>query len=102
MSFKKQYLKSKPVCKVTFKITKEEAKNAELVRLVGDFNDWDLACTPMKKLKNGDFTSTVNLDTQSNYEFRYLLDDKDWENDWSADEYVPSSVSFDDNSVVAV
>jgi 1,4-alpha-glucan branching enzyme len=102
MSFKKQYLKSKPVCKVTFKITKEEAKNAELVRLVGDFNGWDLSSSPMKKLKNGDFTSTVNLDAEKDYEFRYLLDDKEWENDWAADQYVPSSVSFDENSVVAV
>lgn len=102
MSFKKQYLKSKPVCKVTFKITKEEAKNAELVRLVGDFNGWDLASTPMKKLKNGDFTSTVNLDAEKQYEFRYLLDDKEWENDWAADQYVPSAISFDENSVVAV
>ncbi len=102
MSFKKQYLKSKPVCKVTFKLTKEEARNAELVRLVGDFNNWDTSSAPMKKLKNGDFTSTVNLDADSEYEFRYLLNDKEWENDWAADQYVPSDVSLEDNSVVRV
>ena len=102
MSFKKQYLKSKPVCKVTFKISKEEARNAETVRLVGDFNDWDTANVPMKKLKNGAFTSTLNLDTESQYEFRYLLDDKEWESDWAADKYVSPSVSYDENSVVAV
>jgi hypothetical protein len=56
----------------------------------------------MKKLKNGDFTITVNLAADTQYQFRYLLDDKAWENDWEADAYIPSSVSFDHNSVVHV
>lgn len=102
MSIKKQYLKSKPVCKVTFKISKEEAKNAESVRLLGDFNGWDEQSAPMKKLKNGDFTSTVNLETEKDYEFRYLLNDAEWENDWHADKYVPANLGFEDNSVVSV
>lgn len=102
MSIKKQYLKTKPVCKVTFKLSAEEAKNAKKVRLVGDFNDWDLTAPPMKKLKNGSFSSTVELAKDNAYQFRYLLNDSEWENDWSADEYVPSAVSFDENSVVSV
>lgn len=102
MSFKKQYLKSKPVCKVTFKLSKEEAKNADSVKIVGDFNDWDTEVAPMKKLKDGGFTSTVNLEKDKQYQFRYLLNDKEWENDWKADEYLPSPVSFEDNSVVIV
>ena len=56
----------------------------------------------MKKLKNGDFTQTVNLPAEAEYQFRYLLDDESWENDWEADAYSPSPVSFDDNSVVRV
>ncbi|WP_395343688.1 isoamylase early set domain-containing protein [Ningiella sp. W23] len=102
MIVKKQYLKSKPVCKVTFKLSKEEAKNAEKVCLVGDFNKWDLSASPMKRLKNGSFSSTLELSKDNEYQFRYLLDDKEWENDWNADAYVPSPVSFDENSVVAV
>jgi 1,4-alpha-glucan branching enzyme len=102
MALKKQYLKSKTVCKVTFKISKEEAKEAGKVAIVGDFNDWDQTSIPMKKLKNGGFTATVNLEKDSAYQFRYLLDDKSWENDWQADAYVPSSVSLEDNSVVNV
>lgn len=102
MAFKKQYLKSKAVCKVTFKISKEQAHAADSVRLVGDFNEWDLTTEPMKKLKNGDFTATVNLTKDSKYQFRYLLDDKTWENDWEADAYVPSPVPSVDNSVVTV
>ena len=102
MPFKKLYLKSKPVCKVTFKLSKEEAKAADSVNLVGDFNDWDTAGTPMKKLKNGSFSTTIELAKDKKYEFRYLLDDKGWENDAAADEYVPSTVSFDENSVISV
>lgn len=102
MSFKKQYLKSKPVCKVTFKLSKQEAQHAQSVRLLGDFNAWDSAATPMKKLKNGGFTATLELPKDSQYQFRYLLDDKVWENDWDADTYVPSPLSLEDNSVIAV
>ena len=102
MAFKKQYLKSKAVCKVTFKLSKEQALSAHSVRLVGDFNEWDLSSAPMKRLKNGDFTATLNLVKDSQYQFRYLLDDKLWENDWEADAYIPSPVSVADNSVVQV
>lgn len=102
MAFKKQYLKSKAMCKVTFKLSKEQANDAGLVRLVGDFNQWDLSSAPMKKLKNGDFTTTVSLPNDSKYQFRYLLDDKAWENDWEADAYIPSPISYADNSVVQV
>jgi 1,4-alpha-glucan branching enzyme len=102
MAFKKQYLKSKAVCKVTFKLSKEEAQEAGTVRLLGDFNDWDQSSAPMKKLKNGSFTTSVDLPKDSTYAFRYLLDDTTWENDWQADAYVPSPVAFEDNSVVQV
>jgi 1,4-alpha-glucan branching enzyme len=98
MAFKKQYLKSKAICKVTFKLSKEQALSASSVRLVGDFNEWNLLSVPMKKLKNGDFTTTVNLAKNAQYQFRYLLDDKAWE----ADAYIPSPISFTDNSVVQV
>ena len=102
MSVKKQYLKSKPVCKVTFKLSKQEAKAAQTVRLLGDFNNWDTQAPPMKRLKNGAFTATLDLPKDSQYQFRYLLDDKEWENDWAADQYVPSPVSLEDNSVIRV
>ncbi|WP_111976790.1 isoamylase early set domain-containing protein [Algibacillus agarilyticus] len=100
MSFKKQFLKSKPVCKVTFRLTKEQAQSAESVHIVGDFNDWEPAATPMKKLKNGDFSLALNLESGKSYEFRYLLGADVWENDWDADDYKPSSVGDSDNSVI--
>lgn len=102
MITKKQYLKSKPICKVTFKLSKEEAKNADVVKLVGDFNGWDKSALTMKKLKNGSFSTTVELEKDKQYAFRYLLNDEIWENDWQADAYVSSPVSFEENSVVSV
>lgn len=102
MSFKKQYLKSKPICKVTFKLSKHEAQHAKSVRLLGDFNQWDTSALPMKKLKDGGFTTTLDLPKDSQYQFRYLLDDRIWENDWDADTYVPSPMSLEENSVISV
>lgn len=102
MSLKKQYLKSKPVCKVTFRLPAEAANGAKTVRLVGDFNGWSRDVDAMKKLKNGDFTQVLTLDVGSEYQFRYLINDDVWENDWQADAYVMSAVSHEDNSVVRV
>lgn len=102
MSLKKQFLKTKPVCKVTFKLTPEQAQFAESVKLVGEFNEWDAASAPMKRLKDGSFTQTVNLETEKHHQFRYLLDGEKWENDWEADAYVPATVGYEDNSVVAL
>ena len=101
MSLKKQYLKSKDICKVTFKLPKEAAPKATEVTLVGDFNDWDEHSCPMKKLKNGSFTVNVDLPRGNEYQFRYRIDHKSWENDWEADKYVASGLG-EDNSVVVI
>lgn len=103
MSLKKQFLKSKPVCKVTFLISEEEAKGANKVELLGDFNDWKSEdAIELKKFKNGTFKVTIDLETEKEYQFKYLLDSKQWENDWEADKYVYSGVGSEENSVVIV
>jgi 1,4-alpha-glucan branching enzyme len=102
MSIKKRFLKSKPVCKVTFRLPKKAAGRAETVHLVGDFNNWETSATPMKKLKSGAFSTTLDLEVGREYQFRYLIDETDWENDGEADKYVPSSYPDVENSVVVV
>jgi 1,4-alpha-glucan branching enzyme len=102
MSLNKRYLKSKDVCKVTFKLPKEAAHSAKHVHLVGDFNDWSVRANPMKKLKSGEFSATLDLEAGRQYQYRYLLDDHTWENDWNADEYVRTPFGDSDNSVVVV
>ena len=96
---KKSYSKTGTKCRVTFKLAAEV--NAKTAVLVGDFNDWDTATKPMKKLKDGSFSDTVSLETGRSYRFRYLLDGERWENDWEADEYLPNEHGTED-SVVTV
>ena len=102
MSLKKQYLKTKPVCKVTFRLSRKEIPDAEQVHVVGEFNNWSVRQTPMKQLKNGAFSLTLGLETGRNYQFRYLVDGKTWINDPAADAYVPSGFSGSDNAVVSI
>lgn len=102
MSIKKKYLKSKAICKVSFEVPKEAAKDAKKVVLVGEFNGWDTQSLTMKRLKNGKFTSVVDLEPGKEYQFRYLFDDKAWENDWAADKYVRTDFGDCENSVVVV
>jgi 1,4-alpha-glucan branching enzyme len=102
MALYKKYLKSQKACEVTFELSAEAAKEAEKVWLAGDFNSWSSIDTPMKKMANGNFQAKVKLETGKEYQFRYLLDGKRWENDWAADKYVPAPFSNTDNSVVIV
>ena len=102
MSLKKQFLKSGSICKVTFRLTKEAAKEAKTVHVVGEFNNWDIYATPMKCLKDGSFTVTINLEQGREYQFRYLIDEMNWENDWDADKYLPSHFGNCENSVVVI
>ena len=100
MALTKQYLKSKPVVKVTFRMPKEAAPEANVVALVGEFNNWNIQATAMERLKNGSWRTTLELDAGREYQYRYLIDETTWENDWEADKYVRSSFGNCDNSVV--
>jgi 1,4-alpha-glucan branching enzyme len=100
MAIRKQSLKSKPVCKVTFKIPEEMAHAATQANVVGEFNNWSTSATPMKKLKNGDFSTTVDLEKGRSYQFRYLLEQSYWENDPDADGYLPTPFGNSYNSVI--
>jgi 1,4-alpha-glucan branching enzyme len=80
----------------------EAVSGAETVHVVGDFNNWNYQANPMKKLKNGTFSLTLDLDQGKEYQFRYLIDMENWENDWNADRYAPSPYSDSENSVVSV
>jgi len=98
MAITKQFLKSKPVCKVTFSIAAEEAKE---VKVVGSFNEWNPKATVLKKLKNGTFKGTVNLEKDKSYEFRYLVDGQ-WQNDDEADGLIWNDFAANENSVINV
>ena len=102
MSLKKRYLKTSPKCKVTFDVPKELTQTAKKVTVVGEFNDWNTNATPLKKQKNQVYKVTLDLEQGKEYQFRYLIDDKNWINDWNADKYVTSEIGNCENSVVVV
>lgn len=101
VGIKKQYIKSRKTCKVTFRLPRIAARDAKAVCIVGDFNGWSIYANPMKKLKSGDFTITLEVEPGREYQFRYLIDEYSWENDWYADKYVKSPYGSD-NSVIIV
>lgn len=86
------------VCRVTFKLPADV--NAKKVILCGDFNDWDKKSQPMRMLKDGSFSATISLSPGRSYRFRYLLDNKRWENDWAADSYIRNNYGGEDSVVV--
>jgi len=102
MSIKKQYLKTKSVCKVTFTLPKDIAGSAGSVYIVGEFNGWDANSHPMKLQKDGSFNLSINLEKGREYQYRYLLNGSTWENDDCADKYVKNPYGNSENSVVVV
>lgn len=96
---KKNYTKTEKSCRVTFKYPNEEL--AESAVISGDFNDWSTEAAPMKKLKNGSFSVTLTLRSNSSYSFRYVLDANVWVNDPEADSYATNDYG-EKNSVVTV
>lgn len=102
MSVKKQYLKTKPYCKVTFRLGKKRAAGAHRVAVAGDFNSWEMTHTPMKSLKSGDFTVTVNLAKGREYQYRFVIDGDRWVTDEEADKQIYCDFAKVQNAVVVV
>lgn len=102
MAVAKQFLKSKPVAKVTFELPAEAVNGAKSVVVAGEFNNWDETAQALKKQKDGSYKTTVELPVGGEYQYRYILDGTKWENDWAADKYVASGVSGEENSVVVL
>jgi len=100
MSLSKSFSADGKKCTVTFSVNPNAAAGAEKVFLVGEFNGWNETATPMKKMPDGSFSVKKQLETNKKYQFRYLLDGKNWINDWKADEYIRSELANDDNSCV--
>lgn len=94
----KKYVKSRDVCKVTFKIPASELPEALEVRsvsVVGEFNDWDPEANPMKLTKKGVFQTAVDLEPNQEFAFRYVANDKHFFNAWEADDYRQNELGVD-------
>ncbi len=102
MPLTKSYLKSKSACKVTFKLAADACEGSKTLCLVGEFNDWNTRSHPMKRLKDGSFSLSVQLAPGREYQYRFLTDSGRWLNDTAADRYEFSAFAGGDNSVVSV
>lgn len=70
------------------------------VHLVGDFNNWNETATPLSPALNGGvWRVRLELERGRQYQFRYLVNKREWHNDWHAERYVPN-IHGSDNSVV--
>jgi 1,4-alpha-glucan branching enzyme len=71
--------------KVRFELSAPEARE---VFIAGEFNHWDAKANPLKKDKNGMWTTSIPL-AAGRYEYRFLKDGN-WENDRSCSGCVPN------------
>lgn len=70
------------------------------INLVGEFNDWDTRATPMTHNRSdANWKVTVELQGGRRYRFRYLVDGKEWLDDWHADDYVENPYGSYDSVV---
>ncbi len=54
-------------------------RKSDLVELIADFNGWTKE--PMRSKKDGSFYIRKYLPVGESYEFRYLVDNQQWENE---------------------
>ena len=95
---KKSYTKTGKSCRVTFSLPSDIGANS--VALCGEFNDWDQDKHPLKRRKDGSFSTTISLQSGAEYRFRYLVDGERWENDWEADKYLHNTFGSEDSIIV--
>ncbi len=98
MSIKKQFVKTKPVCKVTFSV---EAKEADKASVIGDFNNWNPEEGALNKLKNGTFKGVFNIDKDASYEFKYVIDGT-FVNETESDSFLWNEFAGNENGVLTV
>lgn len=102
MALSKQFLKTRPVCKVRFTLSPKEIGDAGEICVVGEFNDWSHSANPLKRLKDGSFSGMVEIPAGKEYRFRYLVDRQHWINEAQADGYEYCPFAGTDNSLLNI
>lgn len=95
---KKERLEQSDLVRVTFELPSNMW--AERVNLVGEFNDWDTTATPMTHSRtHANWMVTLELPAGRRYRFRYLLNGREWVNDWRADDHIENPYGSYDSVV---
>ncbi len=91
---KKSFVKAKKQYKVTFEVPVEQVGKGRDVRVLGTFNGWSWdKGLPMSSGKNA-YKANIHL-APGEYQFRYLVDNQEWKNDWDAPGYTASGYASD-------
>jgi 1,4-alpha-glucan branching enzyme len=101
MSIRKVYMPEKGICRIIFRLTDTLVDHPKEVALLGDFNNWNPNKDKMQKSENGFFEKAIELPLGRDYQCRYLIDNRYWENDWQADAYIPTPVGEENNMVLS-
>lgn len=67
--------------------------------VVGDFNQWNPTANPFERHSNGHYATTLVLDADRRYAFRYLCSNGRWLNEGFADAFETNGFGTD-NSVL--
>lgn len=88
---------------IIFTLPAEALEGATEVVILGDFNNWSPSDEyKLEKQQDGSFKTTVPLEEGRTYQYRFLLDNGRWVNDYHAQQYVPVYEFFVDNCVITV
>ena len=88
---------------IIFKLPAEAVEGATEAILLGDFNDWSSEnAYLLEEQEDGSFKTIVQLEAGKTYQYRFLLNDGRWVNDYNAQNYAPVSGYFVDNCVITV
>ncbi len=91
---KKSFVKAKKQYKVTFEVPVEQVGKDRDVRVLGTFNGWSWdKGLPMSTGKTA-YKADIHL-APGEYQFRYLVDNQEWKNDWDAPGYTASGYASD-------
>ena len=89
--------------KVTFKLPSEFVANASAGVLLGEFNNWNHEeGVQLKKEEDGSMLAEVALTAGKSYQYRYLLNDGRWVNDYNTTTWSDVSGNAVENCIVNV
>ena len=91
---KQSFVKSKKKYKVSFEVPTDRIGKGRDVRVLGTFNGWSWDKGLAMTNGGGTYKADIEL-APGDYQFRYLVDNQEWQNDWEAQGYTASGYNSD-------
>lgn len=88
---------------IIFTLPAEALEGASEAILLGDFNNWNVENAPrLVRQDDGTFNAMAQLEVGKTYQYRFLVDNTRWVNDYNAQRYEAVAGLNIDNSVITV